>query len=296
MFKRPRRHPIPYTESNKVLRHNIIIVTMKLLTKDNSRLWEPHTSSIDFCETNYLHTNYIVEIHNTWSSVVGLSLFGVIGLTMGNHLGETRNIIAYLALVLIGVGSAGLHGTLHWFLQSADEVPMMYLMISLIYLCAEHDAPVGKPNYPRLPEMLAGLALGNTIVYYCLQQLYFAFLFTFAIEATIVITWLHQIIYGKKGRSKETQRICNTGILSILVAALPCWLFDMLHCRMFIERVNQKLGGMTPHVLWHFGAGFGAYCAIVTLECCRMEEMGSAFKTRFLCGVFPVIERCTPKD
>eukprot|EP00557_Chaetoceros_sp_GSL56_P004669 CAMPEP_0176506182 /NCGR_PEP_ID=MMETSP0200_2-20121128/16896_1 /TAXON_ID=947934 /ORGANISM="Chaetoceros sp., Strain GSL56" /LENGTH=104 /DNA_ID=CAMNT_0017905795 /DNA_START=573 /DNA_END=884 /DNA_ORIENTATION=+ len=99
--------------------------------------WEPHSSSIDFCESNYLISNYIVEVHNSWSSIVGLSLFGILGLAINNHTRELRHTVAYSILVLIGLGSAGLHGTLHWFLQSSDELPMMYLLLSIIYLCAE---------------------------------------------------------------------------------------------------------------------------------------------------------------
>jgi dihydroceramidase len=85
--------------------------------------WEPHTSSIDFCEENYLHSNYIVEIHNVWSSLLGISLFGIIGLIYHPNLNhEKRNLLAYWILVLIGIGSAGLHGSLHWIFQSSDEV------------------------------------------------------------------------------------------------------------------------------------------------------------------------------
>ncbi|OEU10819.1 aPHC-domain-containing protein [Fragilariopsis cylindrus CCMP1102] len=99
--------------------------------------WEPHTSSIDFCETNYLHSSYIAEPHNLFSSLWGLSLLGLIGIYYGNPTGEIRFKIAYGILILIGIGSAALHGTLNWVFQSADELPMIYLVISALYCLIE---------------------------------------------------------------------------------------------------------------------------------------------------------------
>ena len=95
--------------------------------------WEPHTSSIDFCETNYLHSPYIVEPHNVVSSLWGLSAIGFIGIYFGNPTNELRFKIAYGILLLIGLGSAALHGTLHWIFQSSDELPMIYLVLSVVY-------------------------------------------------------------------------------------------------------------------------------------------------------------------
>jgi len=200
-----------------------------------------------------------------------------------------RHTVAYLALILVGLGSAGLHTTLHWFLQSADELPMMYLLMCLLYLCAEYDAPRGKPNYARLPQLLCLLAKANTILYYAFQQFYLVFLFCFGSEGMAVQVWFHHILYGKPGRSKVAQKICHIGVMSIVVAFFPCWLYDMLQCKSFIESSNVYLHGLTPHVFWHFGAGLSAYCAIVALECCRMEELGIPYKAKFIGGLFPMI-------
>jgi len=99
--------------------------------------WEPHTSSIDFCEDNYLHSNYIVEIHNVWSSLMGISLFGILGLiyhSKNEIYKEKRSLLAYWILFLIGMGSAGLHGSLHWIFQSSDEVSDLRVQCLTWYL------------------------------------------------------------------------------------------------------------------------------------------------------------------
>ena len=75
--------------------------------------WEPHTASIEFCESNYLVTPYVTEIHNAWSSLF-MTAIAIIGLTYGNPFNELKVSIMYLALGIIGLGSTALHSTLHW--------------------------------------------------------------------------------------------------------------------------------------------------------------------------------------
>ena len=167
--------------------------------------WEPHTSSIDFCETNYLHSSYIAEPHNLFSSLWGLSLLGLIGIYYGNPTGEIRFKIAYGILILIGIGSAALHGTLNWVFQSADELPMIYLVISAMYCLIELGdddditVPIPSPSqqkynnnnnsnnnnkvlkYPWLPRIFVVLGIINTLIYFRFQQIYIVFLLTFIV-------------------------------------------------------------------------------------------------------------------
>jgi hypothetical protein len=295
----------------------------------NFGYWEPHSSSIDFCETNYLHSRYISELHNTWSSILGLSLFGVLGLILNNHTQETRYTLAYLILVFIGLGSAGLHSTLHWILQSADELPMMYLMSSLLYLTLEYDSPIGKHNYPRLPKRLIVFAFANTVIYFCFQSFYLVFLFIFVAETIITLSYIFRLVLDKASalyvnndklhdrltssegfdqkksphnscnlkihRCEETSRLIrkmgNVVLFSLFTGFFPFWLLDMMQCNNFVHIADRLFLGMTPHILWHFCAGFSAYVCILLLEVIRMEQLDIPYEARFLLLFFPVVRR-----
>eukprot|EP01036_Dinobryon_divergens_P034516 gene34516-44607_t len=83
--------------------------------------WEPHSSSVEFCEPNYALTPYVAEPHNAWSSIF-IFVIAVNGLFYGNPLDEIRVSLMFIALALVGIGSTALHSTLHWFWQSSDEL------------------------------------------------------------------------------------------------------------------------------------------------------------------------------
>lgn len=255
--------------------------------------WEPHSSSIDFCEGNYQHSHYIVELHNTWSSILGISSFGVLGVLIGNPTNEKRHFIAFLIMVFIGLGSAGLHGSLHEIFQSSDELPMIYLINSLVYICAEFDAPEGRPNYPHLPLALFGVSLLNTLIYYRFQQIYFVFVSVFISEATFVCLWVYKILYLGKKRSSTARYLCKMSIFNIAGVGFPLWIFDMLQCeciRRFSDKLPGLFKGVTPHIVWHFTAGFSAYCAITCLGCSRMEELDIEYETYYILGLIPLVK------
>lgn len=262
-------------------------------------LWEPHSASIDFCENNYIHSNRIVEFHNTWSSVIGISSFGMIGILSGNPTKERRHIIAYLILVFIGIGSAGLHGTLHHIFQSSDELPMIYLVNSLLYMLAEFDAPQIQPKHPYLPLNLFGISILNTLIYYRFQQIYYVFIATFVSETTVLIIWLYKILYLEKERSSTTKDLGKMAVFNLVGVGFPLWIFDMIQCervKNFSEKLPGIFNGATPHIVWHFTAGFASYCLIMCMCCLRMEELNIPFTRYNILGFFPVIKRSNDKS
>lgn len=174
-----------------------------------------HTASIDFCESNYLLSNVIVEPHNVWSSIVAFTVLGAVGIVCGNPTQERRIFLIYFILLIIGIGSACLHATLNSTFQSFDELPMLYLIICSFYAVLEIDAPPkeGKQKYPNLPIYLFLLSCVCTAVYTIFQQLYVVFLITF-ISMTVVIFSLHiriarRLYYDVRNKKQKTHTSTN---------------------------------------------------------------------------------------
>jgi dihydroceramidase len=264
------------------------------MTSGSSGYWEPHSSSIDFCESNYLHSLYAAEPHNVWSSVLGIAMMGVLGLwqslRIAGPISERRVKVAFAVLVLTGLGSAGLHGTLHWTFQSSDELPMIYFMLALLYCDAEVDAATGKQKYRWLAPATIATAVCNTVVYYTFQQLYWVFLVTFSTTVGVHIAWSLYLV--SRSKSPIITRIFVTMAISYLFIGSTAWVLDMILCNSGVldmaDALPGILKGLTPHVVWHLAAGLGGYCAVIQVVCCRCEALGFPISIRFVGGIVPV--------
>ena len=150
-------------------------------------IWEPHSSSVDFCEPNYYVTDTIAEPYNAFSSLLltipcfaGLSFFG------GNPTGEIRNDFMYGILIAIGFGSFLLHGTLNWIGQSLDEVPMLWMTLTYIYCLVELNAPKGLQRVVNLEKYLGAFAVVQTLIYFYLRGIYWVFLVIYTSTVVVV--------------------------------------------------------------------------------------------------------------
>ncbi len=191
--------------------------------------WEPHTSSIDFCEPNYLLTSYIAEPHNAFSSLA-ITALGLIGLLYGNPTQELRFAVMYIFFATVGLGSFALHTTLGWLTQSLDEVPMNWVNTTYIYCLIEMQAPNTSKRIRNVEWYLVALAMIQTIVYYQMRTWYLFFVITYSSTAAAVLLWSGYLVLVKK-IDKEHDQICRLLFLRSLAcyAVIGCivWLLDM---------------------------------------------------------------------
>jgi len=99
----------------------------------NDGYWGDTTATLDWCEQNYEVSWYIAEF---WNTVTNLSM--IIPPIWGIHKClqrglETRYLVGFLALLLVGIGSTMFHMTLQWSMQLLDEIPMVWSSCAFIY-------------------------------------------------------------------------------------------------------------------------------------------------------------------
>lgn len=102
------------------------------------------SSSINFCEMDFLDHPWVAEPANTASSVasyIPLALLGLFGppshewrLQTSHHC---RFAISYITLLAIGIGSALLHALLTDVAQGGDELPMLWFTASMSFMCLD---------------------------------------------------------------------------------------------------------------------------------------------------------------
>lgn len=102
--------------------------------------WGPPTSSVDWCESNYVHTRYVAETYNTLSNAPGV-VWALVGLYRATERWRTGRrdgawqpgavLLCYLCPLVVYLGSMAFHATLTAAGQAADEIPMIIGVLQL---------------------------------------------------------------------------------------------------------------------------------------------------------------------
>lgn len=207
----------------------------------------------------------------------------------GNPRNELCVWTMYGILAVIGLGSAGLHSTLHWLPQSSDEIPMLWLALADVYMLwinrygrKKEDKVVARVGYAFL-----GLAIVQTVVYYSFQHFYIVFLASITLYIVTIAVWLRATLNASNPEwSKMRLFLTQRSDMFLLVLAIPIWLFDMTMCS-YLVPFYTKIFGITLHVVWHILAGLGAYYTSTNLVLIHCQESKIPVKIGWI-GLLPV--------
>ncbi|CAF3387422.1 unnamed protein product [Rotaria socialis] len=231
--------------------------------------WSPSTSSIDWCERNYVVTQYIAEFWNCLSSLVFCLLSGILFFQALYYRIENRFLLLCLSYMFVGLGSAFFHGTLTYLGQMADELSMVYSMIIWWFILFRMD------KFNKIRNKMYRLDLG--IVF----AIFYGILWTYmhSLKTFIVIFQVHfgLMVFGAILKSifiyRQTQHrtryiMCLIIIyVTLLIPALTSWILDQELC----ERMNTT-GGFNPqlHAWWHVFCAIDSHVGLVCTEAMRL--------------------------
>jgi dihydroceramidase len=259
--------------------------------------WLPHSSSVDFCEPNYLLSNYIVEPHNTWSSLL-ISLIALVGLLYGNPTREWSVAIMYVVLTVIGIGSAGLHSTMHWLLQSSDEVPMLWQILSFLHLLTQ--LRLTSTGASTAAQRLVGyafiaLTVIQTVLYYRFQQVYVIFIGSIILYSMVIALWTASLFKEKIAPDQQAIRwlLWKWAFICYVVLGFGLWVLDMALCAQLLP-LYRLAGGATLHIFWHIFASLGSYLIATFLVVVRLQRSGKLAALRWVLPFIPVCQAPRP--
>ena len=122
--------------------------------------WGTPDVSVSFCEDKYVVSNYIAEYYNTMSALS----YVIVGLIFS----RTRLKRLSKIIIMLGFGTALLHGTLRFYGQWLDEVSMLILSFYIIK----------EVRWVKLKKQTSELYLVPLIIPYFVLQRYFLLLFS----------------------------------------------------------------------------------------------------------------------
>lgn len=251
----------------------------------NHGFWGPPTSTIDWCEENYVVSQYIAEWSNTLTNsfFIMLALYVIYSANYNNL--EARFKVIGFGFGLVGVGSSLFHMTLQYRYQLLDELPMVYVTCipawsifcdQLIFM--NHSLSVWK-------EILVGICvfMGANILTWIylvyknptIHQAGYAVINLIVI--TLALSLTSKCVKNPKHK-KNLHMIMILGI-SLFFTGYIAWLLDIHFCSVWIYLRRNYLRlplGVTLelHGWWHLLTGAGVYFWIIYLEYLRILMHG----------------------
>ena len=186
--------------------------------------WGSPDVSVKFCEDKYVVSNYIAEYYNTMSALSYI----IVGLLFS----RTRLKKLSKIIILLGLGTALLHGTLRFYGQWLDEVSMLILSFYIIK----------EVRLIRLNKQTNDLYLFPLIFNYFLFSHYFCYFFIVFVSLQIYTYKIAQKDY-KKCSKREYCLIKTYSI--ILIFSTFCWFLDQVFC--------DYVSKFQLHAVWHAG-------------------------------------------
>ncbi|KAI8923932.1 ceramidase, partial [Entophlyctis helioformis] len=270
-----------------------------LSSPNHSHFWGPPSSSVNWCETDYNVTSYVAEYFNTVSSLA-MAAVGLLGVLL-HPWAERRFHVAFLTIVVVGLGSVAFHGTLHKFAQALDEVPMLYSSLTFVYIgvCQRYRL---LPSRRRLFATVLCLHAIVTTLLVTLSHGPLQFvLFHTSFGTAHVYALYHavQVYRSRRARlmaaqhsltstqssnghiQQQQQQAPRDAILwtfergaALYGSAMVCWIVDMTLCEYVnpgyestaVLPINPQL-----HAWWHVLASLGLYNMTLLTLAARVE-------------------------
>eukprot|EP00064_Thunnus_orientalis_P015145 superscaffoldBa00002753_g15195 len=228
---------------------------------DRQGYWGRPTSTLDWCEENYVVSFYIAEFWNTVSNLIMIlpPIYGAIQ-TFRDGL-EFRYICSFLGLAAVGVGSWCFHMTLLYEMQLLDELPMIYstcVFVYCLYECFKQENSLSL--FPI--ALLLIFSVSVTVVYLQWKEpvfhqvMYGALVACLVMRSIFIVTWVYPWL----------RPLCYTS-LGVFMLGFLLWNIDNIFCdslRASRRTLPPGVGVVTQfHAWWHIFTGLGSYLHIL---------------------------------
>jgi hypothetical protein len=225
------------------------------------------SSSINFCEMDFVDHPWIAEPANTASSLASYIPLAVLGLygppsiewrLRPHH--NRRFAVSYTTLMVIGIGSTLLHAFLTGLAQGGDELPMLWFMASMSFISLDViSTGMSKETEPSQSSALTktsgsetgtklqwfvGLsALGTTLVYLLCRGHFLLFYVMFISYCWITLIGLVMIsfVLDWENTTFKATVLLPLAICTALYALLSIttWTAEMLFCNNIMAEYRQ---------------------------------------------------------
>ncbi|KAI8984416.1 ceramidase [Mycotypha africana] len=232
--------------------------------------WGPVTSTIDWCEENYVVSPYLAEFFNTVTNLgfVFFSLFGIYN--VWKNKSSKAYMLAYMGVIFVGFGSWCFHMTLQYEMQLLDELPMIYVASIVFWLTYLADPDCHNDTMIRI-----GLVIYSAVITYSYiiinnpvfhQVAYGLLVCGVVLRSIVLLKKVPNTFVYEKPRMRALLWMSALGF----IIAFILWNIDNQFCehlKMWRSNVPFLIGSVSElHGWWHIGTALGVYYFIVFSE------------------------------
>lgn len=220
---------------------------------DQVGYWGAGTSTIDWCERNYVVTYYAAEFFNSLSSL-WIIVYAIMG--MISSWQDLQQRCFFLLLMMAGAGSLAFHGTLRYVGQLADELPMVYIALTCMYCiwAAEAQRTAGQRW-----AMIGGLTV-YAMIWSAIHALG-GYTIAFQVHFGICLVLAYGRCFWNAVKPTTPPHVARLIYISALTlgSGFVLWLADQFLCKQL--HALPANGGFNPqlHAWWHVGLSCGAF-------------------------------------
>lgn len=256
--------------------------------------WGVPTSTIDWCEENYVVSSFVAEALNTTTNAffMGLAVFAIYH--AHNNKLETRFKLTAFGFLLVGVGLWLFHMTLRYEYQLLDELPMIYATcIPFWSIFSEF----------KTPRQLVAVGVGifsaaNLLTFVYLKVLKDPTLHqaSYALLNAAIIYRSFTLARTHVREAHALRQLNKTMVFGVAIFGFGYLLWNLdIHLCLQVRSVRRDWGMpygfvLEGHGWWHIFTGLGVYYYLVYQEYLRCFLTGtqSFYEFRWVWGL-PVV-------
>lgn len=260
--------------------------------------WGKVTSTINWCEEDYVVTRFIAEFCNTTTNSVFVLLATIAIINSLRYGYEKRILVIGAGYLLVGIGSWLFHMTLKYEFQLLDELPMIYTTLLMFWAIFDYQLSVRQRAILTL--FTIGVGVGVTWYYLVNQNpVFHEVAFGLITVAGLIRSW--SLAHTKVTDPTAKADLKYSAILgaTTFLSGFALWGVDQVQCSNIT--VTKHWMGLPwgfvfeLHGWWHILTGIGTAMFITFLTQLRLHltDRQDEFEMRYYYA-WPYLVRSHP--
>lgn len=224
----------------------------------DQKIWhdfQPLSSEIDWCETNYAMLSTVAEFWNTVSNVLFFVIPPILLHLFRQYacqIGQGVNVV-WILLMVVGLGSAIFHCTLSFVGQMLDELAILWVCTAAVAIWFPSKYLPWHCGRWKFQYLLLIITVIASIAAFIEPRLNHFFLFSLGVPGIAFL--------AVELRRCSCPRVYKVGLTATVwfVMGILCWCSDRFLCHVWRDVIHFPY----LHSAWHVLVCLGSYMACV---------------------------------